>query len=242
MKFLFPVFALCMLFALCASSMAGEINVAGEGTVKLTPDLASVSLAVVTSDKTVSASMLSNNTAANKLYDRLASFKIAKEDIQTTDFSVRADYDNNGRPLNTYTVVNEFTIIVRDLPKLSTILDTLTKDGANHLGNLQFGVSDTQAATDKARALAVVNAHRKAIDLAHLSSLFCGAPTHITETTYQRNPYADNIRCAAPGGAGGAPISGGRLSITVNVSITYQLVDYKKESVPTQTMPLFPQD
>jgi len=239
MKFLFALFT---LIAFAAPTFADEINVCGEGTVKMTPDIASISVSVVTESKTVSETMSLNSAAANKLYDKLASFNIDKKDIQTTNFSVQSNYDRNGRPTGTYSVVNSVNVTIRDLPKLGTILDGLATDNTIRFGNIDFGVSDTQAATDKARALAVVDAHRTAIDLAHLSGLFCGKATRITETTYMPHNYADASFAAAPGGGRGSPISGGQLTIKVNVSITYQLVDFKRDSVPTQTMPLLPQD
>jgi uncharacterized protein YggE len=240
MKFLS---ALCVLFALCVPSLAGEINVAGEGTVKLAPDIATVSLAVVTESKSVSDSMSLNNTAASKLYDKLASYNIDKKDVQTTELSVQANYDNNGRPTGTYSVINGFSVTLRNLSKLGTVLDGLTTDNTTRLGGLHFGNSNTSAATVAARTLAVANARAKAVELARLSGLYCGKATHITESSYSHNPYADGVRCAAPGG-GGTPISGGQLTVSVSVSISYELVDTdtKRNNTPTQTLPLFPQD
>src|SRR5208282_850166 len=87
MKFLTVLVA---LFALTfATTTYADISVSGEGTVSVTPDMASISLAVVTENSVVATAMTKNNDAANRLYDCLADFKIEKKDIQTTDFSVR---------------------------------------------------------------------------------------------------------------------------------------------------------
>lgn len=230
MKFLTVLVA---LFALTfATTTYADISVSGEGTVSVTPDMASISLAVVTENSVVATAMTKNNDAANRLYDCLADFKIEKKDIQTTDFSVREGYTNEGKPSGTYYVTNEFRITVRKLSNLSAILSALTVDGANRLGGLSYGASNTAEATKQARALAMADAKSKAADLARLSQTHCGRAVHISESSYSRAPsYEGMNRMAAPGGGRGAPLSGGQLTVTVSVSVSYELSDLKLDDL-----------
>jgi len=229
MKYLFALFALFTLFTLVALSFAttayADISVTGAGTVNVTPDMASISLAVVTENSVVATAMTQNNDAATRLYNCLAGFKIEKTDICTTDFSVRESYTLDGKPSGRYRVTNEFRITVRKLSNLSPILSALTIDGANRLGGLNFGASNTTEATKQARALAMADAKSKAIDLSILGGCRFGKVLHISESSYAHSPYADGLPMSRGPGGGGAPLSAGQLTITVNVNVSYDITD-----------------
>ena len=61
-----------------------------------------------------------------------------------------------------YSVSNNVSVRVRDLPRLGALIDKAVTAGANTIYGISFGHNDVSALLDKARPLAVADARRKA--------------------------------------------------------------------------------
>ena len=238
MRTKYSVFIFILVLALALSGCAAAavqpktLNVSGNGTVYLTPDIAYITVGVHTEDPDLASGVSKNNTQAQSLVDALKKAGIAAKDIQTSNFSVYNN--NNGQTIDKttgqvissgyYSVDNTVTVTVRDLSHLGSILSTAVNSGANNINSISFDVADKTAAMEQARQKAMANASSLATELAKTANVQLGGIQNI--------PYSDNSPQPYYGmGGGGAasapnasvPIQPGQTQISVTVSVTYAL-------------------
>jgi uncharacterized protein YggE len=234
-KYSIFIFILVLALALSGCAAAAQpktLNVSGNGTVYLTPDIAYITVGVHTEDPDLASGVSKNNTQAQALVDALKKAGIAAKDIQTSNFSVYNN--NNGQTVDKttgqvisgsyYSVDNTVTVTVRDLSHLGSILSTAVNSGANNINSISFDVADKTAAMQQARQKAMANASSLATELAKTANVQLGGIQNIT--------YSDNSPLSYYGiGGGGAaaapnasvPIQPGQTQISVTVSVTYAL-------------------
>ena len=162
------VAALTMFLSACGSgssaSLVSErtISVNGRGTVYLTPDIAYISIGVHTEDSEVGVAVDQNNQKSTAIIDAIKELGIAAEDIQTSNFSVydSREYDPiTGKEIGTiYMVDNSVVVTLRDIAKMSSLLDDSISAGANNINSVSFDIADKSAAIQQARLLALENA------------------------------------------------------------------------------------
>jgi len=209
-------------------TQARTLNVSGNGTVYLSPDIAYIYVGVHTDDPDIAIAVNTNNTRTQALVDALKGAGVAAADIQTSNFSVytSSQYDKvTGQTTgSTYAVDNTVYITVRDLSKLGSLLNTAVGAGANNINSITFDVADKTAAQAQARQKAMENASSLATELAQTAGVTLGA---IQDVTYSEN--SPILYGYGMGGGGAAapnasvPIQPGLTQITVTVSVTYAI-------------------
>src|SRR5450756_2038121 len=86
-----PVLVLALALSACGPALSAQprtLNVSGNGTVYLTPDIAYIYIGVHTDDPAIATAVNNNNSQTTALVDALKNAGIAGEDIQTSNFSV----------------------------------------------------------------------------------------------------------------------------------------------------------
>ena len=209
---------------------SGKIHVTGSGSVVGEPDIATLNLGVSVEKKTVAAARESAAVAMTAVIDALKASGIAENDIQTERFSIypQYDYTDNGRVLRGYSVNNTVSAKVRDLEGLSNAIDDAAEAGGDIIvvNSIQFMIEDTTPLQTQARSLAVKSAEAKALTLAEASGVTLGKPITITETSHATSPpiaYAEEAAFAADTARSKTPIEAGELTVTVNVTVTYEI-------------------
>ena len=202
------------------------ISLSGTGTVKLAPDIVSISTGVE-SDAAIAKDALAKNTASmTRVIEELKQSGIEPKDIQTTNFSVEPRYDDrdDGKPakLVGYHVTNSVFITLRDISKLGEVLDKIVGFGANSIGGIAFGVADREGVENEARKLAMADAIAKAKLYADAASAELGPVVTISEQGgYQ--PYFEKRAAAPMASAAPVPIEAGTESVSMQVSVTWEL-------------------
>ena len=227
---LFPLSALALAVAMIAPNLAladtapGMITVTGEASVTVVPDLATVSLGVMTIGDTAGAALSANSADVQAVMDRLKAAGIDAKDIQTSNQSLNPNYmtsDGSQAPkIQNYTAQNLVTVTVRKLDTTGAVLDAAVKDGANTLNGLTFGLADQRWAQDKARAAAVADAKAKANLLAAAAGVTLGSIISISEGGQSQGPMP-MFRMAADSAA--VPVSGGTLDISASVTMVWNV-------------------
>lgn len=209
---------------------SGTIHVTGSGSVVGEPDIATLHLGVSVEKKTVAEAREAAAVAMTAVIDTLKASGIAENDIQTERFSIypQYDYTDNGRVLRGYSVNNTVSTKVRDLESLSEVIDAAAEAGGDIIvvNSIQFMIEDTTPLQTQARGLAVKNAEAKAQTLADASSVTLGKPITITETLHAASPpiaYAEEAAFAADVARSKTPIEAGELTVTVNVTVVYEI-------------------
>lgn len=231
------------------------ISFNGEGKVFAVPDIAAISFSIVTEAATSKAAQDANTAKSKTVADFLESQNIDDKDIKTTGYNVYPQY-SYPRPLpmgssgsgqsypsappapdssvyydpnpkiTGYQVSQSFEVKVRDLEKVSALLDGLVKAGANQVNNLGFTIDDIEKVKDQARELAIQDAKEKAHNLRKQLGIRLGKIVNFTEGG-GGFPYYLKAEMDA-GGRGGAMPPGptipvGENEIVINVTITYQI-------------------
>jgi len=211
------------------------ITVVGNGSVLVAPDVARVSAGVETSADTVSAAMQENREKMDAMMAALKALEIAEKDIQTANFSIYVDrYSEpvlageegaSSQPKPLYRVSNMVNVTIRDLEKVSGVLDSVIEAGANNIWGVNFEIDDETAAQAEARSKAMANAKSQGQALAELAEVQLGPVMAISEviggTSY---PRIASYAVAMGGGGDGTSISPGELEITYQIQVTYYIV------------------
>jgi uncharacterized protein YggE len=206
------------------------IIVSGEGTVSVAPDYAQVRAGVVTRAKTAAEASDANAKLMTAVIAALTNAGIARDDIQTAQFSVQPVYalpqPGAEQKLTGFSVSNQLTIKVRPIAKVGDVLDRVIAAGATDAGNVTFLHSDLSKARDQAREAAVTDARRKAELYARAAGVKLGDVVWITEGSGYVPPMPMvQARAMAPMAAAPTPIMSGedalRAQITVGFAIAH---------------------
>lgn len=211
---------------------ARTITVSGEGKISAKPDIANVSLSVVSKAATVKLVTADNNTKMNAVLSAVKGLGVDAKDITTSQYSLYPEYDYNylGRGTNKiigYNLTQEITIKVRDLEKVDEILDSGTKAGANQVGSLVFDIDDAGPVKKQAREMAFTKAREKAQEMASQAGVSLGRVVTFSEDTpIYPVPYynfAMEARAMDAGAAEAPSVEPGQKELTMNVSVTYEI-------------------
>ena len=207
-----------------------SVYVTGTGLITGEPDIATIYLGVSVEKETVETAREETASAMTAVIDVLKGNNIADRDIQTENFSIypQYDYTEEGHILRGYRVNNTVNAKVRELETISDIIDDAVAAGDDIIvvNSIQFMIEDPTPLQAQARALAVKDAEAKAQTLAEAGGVKLGKPITITETSYTAGPpiaYAKAAEFADDGGRSSTPIQAGELTVTINVTIVYEI-------------------
>jgi uncharacterized protein YggE len=231
---LFTAFAiLAVVLSACgsantASPMATRtISVNGTGTVYLTPDIAYINIGVHTDGAEVGQVVDGNSLKSQSVIKAIKALGVADKDIQTSNFSVinSVQYDpTTGADLGmTYSVDNSVVVTMRDMTKLSALLDAVIAAGANNINSVLFDIADKSAAVQEARLLAMKNAKDLATELTSGLGVTLGPVQSLSYYDNSPSPYFGIGGESMSSSASTTPINPGQMQLTVNVSISYEI-------------------
>jgi hypothetical protein len=200
-----------------ADTAPGGVTVVGTGSTRVTPDRASFAFGTVSQASTAAAALDAGTAAVNRVIAALQRAGVAKADLQTSEVSVSARWNETGDAIVGYTASNTVTATVRKLGDAGDVIDAAVAAGANQVWGPNLLASDQSAAYRDALKAAVADARAKAQALAAASGVTTGAITSISE-----------VGAPAPMPMGAArdsvvQIEPGTQQITASVSVTFAL-------------------
>jgi uncharacterized protein len=205
------------------------MTVSGQGEVKAVPDEAQLSAGVVTQARQAQDALAANSRAMNAVFDALKRIGIPDKSIQTSDFSVSAQYqtDQHGNATQKiigYQVSNNVTVIVDDLGKLGSAIDALVSSGANSMGDIGFTIRDPKPLLSEARTYAVKDALQRADTYAKAAGVTLGPIDSISENSYSApRPMYARFTAKTESLDTLTPVAAGQESINAGVSITFEI-------------------
>jgi hypothetical protein len=189
------------------------------------PDVVTVNLGVQTRNADVQRAVAENNRIASAIMDAARQVGVADADMQTAYFSVypQSEYDQFGVLTDevTYFVDNNLSVRLRDVSRLSELLQNAVDAGATNIYGVSFAIADTSAAEAEARAEAMADAQARATQIAGDAGLTLGEPITISTGITLPQPYFYGAAAYGMGGGGGPPVSTGTNTVTVNVTVSY---------------------
>jgi uncharacterized protein YggE len=201
--------------------------VVGEGKVTAPPDIAMVDLGVQVSDPDVKAATDKAGATMETILAALKAQGVADADIRTSYYNIYVDrpYSPDGTPIEgNYQVNNNLQVTIRDLSKLSETLGAAVEAGVNSVNNITFNLSDTNELEAQARQKAVDDAVATAQDLAQLNGVAVGEVVSVSEVVQGGIIYSDFAAAQGVGGGGVGPITPGDVNVTVQLQITYAIL------------------
>ena len=237
LSFVLPAF---VLQAAPAAAQAPEakrlLSVSGEGRVRAQPDLALITLGVVSQAEAARDALSANTESMSRILSSLKQSGMESRDLQTSGFSVDPiysqpprDYDGT-KPFTprivAYSVSNNVTLRIRDLDRVGTILDEVVTLGANSISGPTFTVAEPAPLEDQARRAAVRDALRKGALYAEAADVELGPIFRIDEGyTRAPQPMAKDFMMRAEAAAPSAPvpIEGGELTFEAQVSLAWEI-------------------
>ena len=213
-----------------AQADEGHITVTGNGSAEAVPDMASVSLGVVTEAATAAEAMAANSAALAEVMATLTGAGIEARDIQTSGLSLNPAYEDNyqggpeGPKVRGFIAQNNVTVRVRALDSLGGVLDAAVGQGANTLYGLSFGLQEPEPKMDDARRDAIADARRKAELYALAAGVTLGEVVSISEQVNYGGPMPE-MRAASFAKDSGVPVAEGELSLSASVTVVYDLND-----------------
>jgi hypothetical protein len=207
--------------------MPRTLSVTGSAQAALTPDIAYINIGVHSENVDPKEAVASNNVSSKAVADALKALGVDGKDILTTNFSIypQDEWGPDGQKIGTkFMVDNTVYVTLRDLTKIGDLLGAAVKAGANSINGIQFDVADKTPYLAEARKAAVENANLQAQDLSKAAGVELGP----VQSLNYYNTYASQVPMDMKGvGGGGAaaavPVSPGQLSITVDVSVVYEI-------------------
>ena len=218
--------ALVLPTSTASAEEAPTLTMNGIGVARIAPDVAEITLGVVTEAKDAAKAHADNAAQATRVQNAVKALGIAERDIQTTryDFSPVYDVKDNGRSVTTgYTVTNSVVVKVRNLDNVGKVIDAALASGANRVDSLEFSASDPSAAKNAALADAARDARNKAdavakalgVRIVRILNVYADAQPYNTPRNFMPMMMAKEAYDAS------TPISAGELSFEASVNIAY---------------------
>ena len=209
------------------------LTVSETGTVPHAPDTAFVTFGLETAGKSLAEAQKRNSATMSKVMDRLRELQVDKERIQTSSFTVSAQY----RPLPNrpteaspatpeiigYVVSNMVTVEIRSLDRVGIVIEEVLKAGANSFQGLQWGLREEQSVRLSALKQAAAKAREKASMLSETLHVKLARILSVTEGGQMIRPPMPMARMAMEASAGDVPISSGELKIEATVTLVYEI-------------------
>jgi uncharacterized protein YggE len=209
-----------------------HITVVGRARTEVVPDIAILSVAVVTERPKAEDAAAENAQAAQALIEAIKAQGIDARDVQTVSSTLTPDYGDVDdasqtakRTLRGYIAKNSLAIRVRALDRAGALARKLIDSGANQLEGIDFSCDHQDEAYDKLRDDAMRDALRRAKDYLPAVGVSLGRVLEINPLDSDIAPRGNMAMFAASARASDAaiPIEPGTLVLETTVQVTWEV-------------------
>jgi uncharacterized protein len=211
------------------SATGGKIQVVGRATIDVVPDMVSVMVGISKRAPTAAAAVDQSSAAARKVVDFSKKFGIPEQDLQTIAVNLAPMYKNvrepdgtNRQELDGYVASNSIRVRLREIARIGDYLRDVLDQGATNIAAIQFGLSNSEAAADEARAKAVEDAIQRAQRLAAAAKIKLGPILELVHPPRSARVPASSFEPAARA-AVAVPVEAGTLRVGAEVEITWSI-------------------
>jgi uncharacterized protein YggE len=201
-------------------------------TVKIEPDVATITAGVDTSAVTAVEALRENSVAMQRVIDLLKQQGVDPRDIQTARISLNPQYDyepNTGRAVfRAYQASNQVSVKLRDIKRTGEVLDALVSAGATNVYGPMFSIDDSTAAKAEARKRGLARGLAQAEEYARAAGYSGVRLLQVQESIFAQamtfdSPMAYKV-VAEAAAAAAAPIEPGLIEEGVTIALTYEMV------------------
>lgn len=205
------------------------LTVQGSGQVSADADEARVRIGYSVQMTSAQEAVTEVNAQMEDIIGALQDAGVDEQDIQTTQFNIFTRQPEPGPDQSTadqptqYEVVQEVSVIIRDIDAAGEILDAAISAGANLVSDFRFALSETTGLERQARVAAMQDAYLRAQQFATLADVELAGVVSIRELGGGGPVLVEYEQAAQAAGAGGPPIQAGQLSVTTQVEVVFAI-------------------
>jgi uncharacterized protein YggE len=203
-----------------------QINVSGEGKVKVTPDQVTIVVTVETKGNNAKDVKKLNDEKIDAVLKFIKKMNLAPADFKTQRVALNPQYDYEKKKHN-YNATQTIEILLRDLLKYDELMEGLVNQGINRIDAVTFQSSKLAQYQSEARKLAMKEAKMKAEDYVSVLGQKVGRAMTISDNsqTYYPQPVFATMKSMESSDAGQPreTLAVGEINIVANVAVSFIL-------------------
>lgn len=238
MKKFTSVFAAALLvFSVAGTNLAAAaepntIAVSGMAEQEVAPDMAYIDVGINVRADDAETARTQEAQIASQIRRALLGLAITDNDLQNTSYYLYQEYkvDRTGvRTADKYVLDSSIKVTVKDLDKLSQVIDNVVEAGATNISNITYALSTQNIIQRQLLATAVENARDKAAVVANAGSRTLGNMLSAdinsfdggTIVAYGANKLRSTTNLAEDGVA--TKLSPGKIKLNARVQVVFSL-------------------
>lgn len=236
-KFTSVLAAALLVFSVAGTNLAAaaELNtiaVSGMAEQEVAPDMAYIDVGINVRADDAETARTQEAQIASQIRRALLGLAITDNDLQNTSYYLYQEYkvDRNGvRTADKYVLDSSIKVTVKDLDKLSQVIDNVVEAGATNISNITYALSTQNIIQRQLLATAVENARDKAAVVANAGSRTLGNMLSAdinsfdggTIVAYGANKLRSTTNLAEDGVA--TKLSPGKIKLNARVQVVFSL-------------------
>lgn len=236
-KFTSVLAAALLVFSVAGTNLAAAaepntIAVSGMAEQEVAPDMAYIDVGINVRADDAETARTQEAQIASQIRRALLGLAITDNDLQNTSYYLYQEYkvDRNGvRTADKYILDSSIKVTVKDLDKLSQVIDNVVEAGATNISNITYALSTQNIIQRQLLATAVENARDKAAVVANAGSRTLGNMLSAdinsfdggTIVAYGANKLRSTTNLAEDGVA--MKLSPGKIKLNARVQVVFSL-------------------
>ena len=209
-------------------SQTPQIVVTGHGEIKISPDRATIQIAVQTRAATASEAASQNAAKQQAVLSALRVLGLTNDQLSTVNYQVYPEqrFEQGKEPvIVAYNVTNTIVADIRRIDQVGRVIDAALGHGANMINSLQFYASNTQTARRTAITSAIETARADAEAAARAAGGSLGSLLEINVVPFNPPQPRPMMMSKAAGVAqADTPINPGEETLSVDVVTRWRFV------------------
>lgn len=236
-KFTSVLAAALLVFSVAGTNLAAAaepntIAVSGMAEQEVAPDMAYIDVGINVRADDAETARTQEAQIASQIRRALLELAITDNDLQNTSYYLYQEYkvDRSGvRTADKYVLDSSIKVTVKDLDKLSQVIDNVVEAGATNISNITYALSTQNIIQRQLLATAVENARDKAAVVANAGSRTLGNMLSAdinsfdggTIVAYGANKLRSTTNLAEDGVA--TKLSPGKIKLNARVQVVFSL-------------------
>lgn len=166
-------------------SVMGKLDLNGEGQIRVKPDIATVSLTIVTEGKTAEEAVSKNAKKASEVVERMLRLEIPRDSMKTTGLNVYPVYQTDQATNTSHVIgyqVQDALAIEAPVALAGKVFDQGIAAGASESSGMSFGIKNERPYREQALELAIKAAKAEAEAVCKAMGVTLVGPTSIVVT------------------------------------------------------------
>ena len=236
-KFTSMLAAALLVFSVAGTNLAdaaepNTIAVGGMAEQEVAPDMAYVDLGITVRANDAETARAEEAKIAQQIRRSLLGLAITDNDLQNTGYYMYQEYkvDRDGkRTAGQYVLNSSVKVTVRDLDKLSQVIDNTVKAGVTNIDSVSYALSTQNIVQRQLLAAAVENAREKAAVVASAGSRTLGSMLSADINGFTGGTIvaagSNKLRSVAPmaAGAEATELAPGKIKLNARVQVVFAL-------------------